>query len=148
MKRFNWAIWTGFLLSLFSFASYFFIFVWFPITRDFPWANLLLFFAAILLLLFGLKTAFAKDRSRLTKIIASVVTLVSVLVFAFFVSSFFIFARMLPASKGAPQVGQTAPEFTLPDTNNKPVSLRELLAAPIEGKAPKGVILIFYRGYW
>ena len=148
MKRFNWPIWMGFLLSLFAFASYFFIFVWFPSTRDFPWANLLLFLAAILLLLLGLKRAFAKDRGRLTKIIASLVTLVSVIVFALFISSFFIFGRMLPASKAAPQVGQKAPEFTLLDSSNKQVSLHDLLSEPIDSKTPKGVILIFYRGYW
>jgi peroxiredoxin len=55
---------------------------------------------------------------------------------------------MIPASKGAPQVGQRAAEFTLPDTTNKQVSLNELMTAPINGKAPRGVLLIFYRGYW
>ena len=43
VQRFNWQIWVGFLLSLIAFFSYFLVFVWFPVTRDFPWANLLLF---------------------------------------------------------------------------------------------------------
>jgi len=54
----------------------------------------------------------------------------------------------LPESKGAPKVGQKAPEFTLVDTSRKPVSLAELLSTPINGNAPKGVLLVFYRGYW
>ena len=62
----------------------------------------------------------------------------------------------LPPSKGAPQVGQKAPDFTLLDTASKPVKLSELLApnqsAPAvqangQTKAP-WVLLIFYRGYW
>ena len=52
------------------------------------------------------------------------------------------------ASVGAPQVGQKAPDFTLSDTSNKPMSLAGLLTQPINGKSPKGVLLIFYRGYW
>ena len=54
MRRFNWPLWAGFLLTLFAAFSYFAFFVWFPITRDFPWANLLLFLlAAILLVVAG-----------------------------------------------------------------------------------------------
>jgi hypothetical protein len=65
-----------------------------------------------------------------------------------FAFSFFVFAKWIPASQGAPQVGQKAPAFTLTDTSNKQVSLSELLSTPINGKAPKGVVLVFYRGYW
>jgi peroxiredoxin len=45
-------------------------------------------------------------------------------------------------------VGQKVPEFTLADSNGKQVSLNELLTAPIDGKTPKGALLVFYRGYW
>ena len=41
IQRFNWPVWTGFLLSFIAYFSYFFLFVRFPVTRDFPWANLL-----------------------------------------------------------------------------------------------------------
>src|ERR1043165_834956 len=43
-----------------------------------------------------------------------------------------------------PAVGAKAPDFTLPDANGKPVALSQLLGAPNS----KGVLLIFYRGYW
>ncbi len=148
IKRINWALWAGFLLSLFAFLSYYLIFVWFPTTRDFPWANLLLIAGALGLLVVGFRVAFAKDRPRRSKVIGSIVTALGILVCALFLFVFFISAKWIPASQGAPQVGQKAPDFTLTDTNNKPVSLAELLSNPINGKAPKGVVLIFYRGYW
>jgi len=43
IQRFNWQIWTGFVLSIFAFLSYPLVFVNWAATRDFPWANLLLF---------------------------------------------------------------------------------------------------------
>jgi len=165
-RTFNWPVWAGFLLSLIAFLSYFFIFVWFPVTRDFPWANLLLFALAAALLLVGVRRAFAPDRPRPTrsKIADSILAALSVAIFGFFIFSTFIVARRLPASPEHPQVGQKAPDFTLSDTNGKPVSLSELLTSPINGETgnadalagneqearttPKGVLLVFYRGYW
>jgi flagellar biosynthesis component FlhA len=150
MRRFNWPLWVGFLLTLVAFMSYFFVFVWFPSTRDFPWANLLIFLIAAVLVVMGVRRGFASDRPHPTrsKVITSIVAAVSVLVIGLFVFTMFVAARWLPASKGAPQVGQQAPEFSLADTTGKQVSLTELRTAPIDGKSPKGVLLIFYRGYW
>ncbi len=53
----------------------------------------------------------------------------------------------LPPSKGAPKVGEKAPDFTLPDSTGKQVKLSEFIAA---GNGAKGswVLLVFYRGYW
>jgi hypothetical protein len=149
-KRLNWPLWLGFLLTLGTFLSYFFIFVLFPFTRDFPWANLLLFVIAAVLLFMGLRRGFASDRPHPTrsKIVSSIVSVLSLVVIALFVFTIFIGGRWLPASKGAPQVGQRAPDFSLPDSSGKTVSLNELLTTPINGNAPKGVLLVFYRGYW
>lgn len=150
VRRINWPLWVGFLLTLAAFMTYFTVFVWYPTTRDFPWVNLILFVTAGVLLFLGIKRGFARDRPRptLSKIAAVIVTSLSALVMAFFVFAVFIGARWLPESKGAPQVGQKAPDFTLSDTNGKAVSLTELLSTPINGNPPKGVLLIFYRGYW
>ena len=57
----------------------------------------------------------------------------------------------LRASAATLNVGDKAPDFTLPDQNGKPVTLAELLASPSAGTAgarANGVLLIFYRGYW
>ena len=156
IRRFNWPIWAGFLLTLIAFLSYFLVFVWFPVTRDFPWANLLLFALAAALLLIGVRRAFAPpgvvDRPHPTrsKIAASILATLSVAIFGFFILSTFIIARRLPASPNHPQVGQKAPDFTLSDTNGKQVSLSELLASRDEKAQtpPRGVLLVFYRGYW
>ena len=150
VRRLNWPLWVGFLLTLASFLSYFFIFVWFPLTRDFPWANLVLFLIAAVLLFAGLRRGFASDRPHPTrsKIVSSIVGLLGLAVIGVFVFAMFIASRWLPPSTGAPQVGQRAPDFTLPDTTGKSVSLSELLSQPINGNSPKGVLLVFYRGYW
>lgn len=149
-RRFNWPLWAGLLLTLIAAFSYIAVFIWFPITRDFPWVNLLLFLAAAVLLWLGVRRGFARDRAHPTrsKIVTSLVTTFSVAVIALFLLSYFVFARLLPPSTGAPQVGQKVPEFSLPDSTGKQVSLNELLTTPIDGKPPKGVLLIFYRGYW
>ena len=148
MKRFNWPIWLGFLLSLIALVSYPVVFVNWPVTRDFPWANLLLFGIAVVLLVVGLRRAFSPGRRRLSRIVAPVVASLSILILGLFIFSFFVASRWLPASRGAPQVGQKAPDFTLADTNNKQVSLSSLLTEPINGKPVRGVLMIFYRGYW
>ena len=150
MKRLNWPLWLGFLLVFVSAFSYPAVFIWFPVTRDFPWVNLLLFLVAAFFLWQGIRRGFARDRAhpRRAKIVASIVGTLGVAIIGLFLFSYFVFARWLPASKGAPQVGQKVPEFSLPDANGKQVSLNELLATPVNGQPPKGVLLIFYSGYW
>ena len=148
MKNFNWQLWAGFVLTLFSFLSYPFLFIDYPLLRDFPWLNLILFAFASVLLMIGLRRAFQPSRKTISKVSAVVVATLGVLIMAFFIFIAFIEARRLPASAGAPQVGQKAPDFSVTDINNKPVALADLLAEPIDNKPAKGVLLIFYRGYW
>jgi len=148
VHRFNWLIWAGFVLSVAAFLIYPLVFIWFPEERDFRWVSLLLFAGAAVLLVIGIRRAFVPGRPRRSKIAASVAAALSLLVFGFFILTFFIIARNLPPSRGAPQVGQKAPDFSLTDTSGKSVSLSELLASPVKGKPPRGVLLVFYRGYW
>src|SRR5206468_11613433 len=74
-----------------------------------------------------------------------------ILMFGFFSYVFFYQLRQVPPSTGAPRVGQKAPDFTLLDQNDKPVSLADLLSAPASsastGRA-NAVLVIFYRGFW
>lgn len=148
MKRFNWPLWAGFVLSLVAGLSYQLVFVRWPATRDFPWANLILFAIAAGLLFFGLRRAFKPDKRIVSKVFSSLAAGFGLLLLAGFLFVTFVAGSWLPASASAPQVGQKAPEFTLTDTNSQPVTLASLLSQPVNNKPPKGVLLIFYRGYW
>lgn len=158
MKKINWPIWLGFVVTVVAFLSYPFVFINWPVTRDFPWASLLLFAIAAVPLFMGVRRAFKPGRRLISKIVAPVVLTLSVLILGLFIFISFIEPRRMPASQAAPSVGQKAPDFTLVDTNNKAVSLSELFSKPIESsrtamvaeaaRPPKGVLLIFYRGYW
>ena len=148
MKKMNWQIWTGFVLSVVAAFSYPFVFVRWTTTREFPWANLLLFAIALVLLFLGLRRAFKPDKKIVARIFSVLAAGAGVLMLASLLFVFFVAGRWLPASAGAPQVGQKAPDFTLIDPNNKPVTLAQLLTEPINNKPLKGVLLIFYRGYW
>jgi len=149
MKRsWNWSLWFGFLFVLAGFLSYPF-FAQFPVTRDFPWANFLLFAVGGIFLLVGLVRAFGKPQSYRGKIAGSILAALSVVVFGFFSYLIFYALRQLPSSTGAPRVGERAPAFTLPDQDNNQVSLADLLSAPASSASTaKAVLLIFYRGFW
>lgn len=148
MKRLNWQIWTGFVLSLVAGFSYPFLLSDWEITRDYAWANLILFAVALVLLFLGLRRAFKPDKGIVSRIFSSLAAALGVLLLAGLLFLVFVALRWLPESAGAPQVGQKAPDFTLTDLNNKPVTLAQLLSEPINNKPPRGVLLIFYRGYW
>lgn len=142
----NWPLWSGFLLSPIAFLSYPFVFERWPVTRDFPWVNLLLFGLTALLLVTGLRRAFAPGRMRWLRITSGLVaSALSVAIFANFAMSVFVHARHLPASAHAPRVGERAPDFTLPDESGALISLAALLSpTPVSGApASKGVLLVF-----
>lgn len=151
IRRLNWHIWAGFLLSIIAFISYAFFFVTFPITRDFPWVNLILCMIAAAFLFVGIRRAFSPDRSLIVKVGSSLLAGLGLLIIGLFIFSTLIAARWLPASQGAPRVGNRAPDFTLKDANGRSTSLADLLSTPINATStmkPRGVLLIFYRGYW
>jgi hypothetical protein len=152
-RRWNVFVWIGFLVILVGVFSYTPVFIWFPMTRDFPWANLLLFAVGAALLALGLKRAFRQPQVYRGRITGTVFGALSLILFGLFAFGIFYYARQLPGSKGAPQVGQKAPDFTLSDKDGNPVKLSTLLSSPANpggGAAGKtlAVLLIFYRGYW
>lgn len=141
MKRnWNWSLWIGFVFVLVALFSYNF-FVQFPVTRDFPWANFLLFGVGGILLVTGLVRAFGRAQAYRGKILGSIFALLSLAGFSLFAYGAFYLVRQLPTSTSAPRVGEKAPEFALPDQNSKQVALADLLSS-------KGALLIFYRGHW
>jgi len=139
-RKWNWPLWVGFIVAVGSLFTYEF-FAQFPITRDFPWANLLVFGIGAALLLVGLFRAFGRPQVYRGKIFGSIFIVISILFFAFFAYEIFYVLRQVPLSAQAPRVGEKAPELTLPDQNGKSVGLADLLS-------PNGAVLIFYRGHW
>ena len=139
-RNWNWPIWIGFIVAVGGLFSYEF-FAQFPVTRDFPWANLLLFCVGAILLGLGLVRAFGKPKLYRGRIFGSIFAVISFCLFAFFAYEIFYVLRQLPLSAQAPRVGERAPEFALPDQNGKQVALRDLLS-------PNGAVIIFYRGHW
>jgi hypothetical protein len=147
-RGWNWLLWAGFVLSVIAFLSYFALFVEFSSTRNFPWANLLLFAIAAGLLAVGTRRAFQRPQSHRGKIFGPILAGLSALIFGFFVFAIFVAGRHMPAAAAAPRVGAKAPDFTLTAGDDKLVSLANLLTEPVRGTAPRGVMLVFYRGYW
>ena len=152
-QRFNWQIWAALLLSVAAFLSWPVLFVRWPITRDFPWANVLLWSAAVALGVNGLRRALAPGRRRALRMaVGAVVALVGCAILVQFVLMVFVAPRRLPASVAAPAIGDRAPNFTLPDANGQSVSLSDLLSRPMpsavtasdQPRPPKAVLLLFY----
>jgi len=139
-RKWSWPIWVGFVVAVGGLFSYEF-FAQFPITRDFPWANLLLFCVAAILLGLGLVRAFGRPYLYRGKILGPIFAAIALLLFAFFAYEIFYVLRQVPLSAQAPRVGERAPEFALPDQSGKQVALGDLLS-------PNGAVIIFYRGHW
>lgn len=160
MKRsWNPQLWAAFALVLVGIASYPLLFIRFPVTRDFPWASLILFALAAFLFFTGLRRAFQKPEAYRGKVSGTILASLSALLAGFFLFAILYMARQVPESRGAPTVGQLVPDFTLPDESGQSVTLSTLLNSSfttndwpaVAGDAPgktAGALLIFYRGYW
>jgi len=149
-KLFDWRLWAGLGLTLGALAGYVFLV---NETRAVLWPALLLFAAAAVLLFSGWKRRLRKPELYRGKIAGYVLTTLSVLILGLFGFVAYQVSRVFPDAKNAPQVGQRAPEFSLVDTNGRNFTLAQLLSAPITdsasaARATKGVLVVFYRGYW
>jgi hypothetical protein len=163
MKRsWNGLVWLGFVLAIAGAISYPLYFARFPTLRDVPWANLAIIAVALILIGLGISRAFRRPDAYRGKIFGSVLGVLAVGLTVIFCYGVF-FGTREKASHGAPQVGQAAPDFTLPDSHNTPVNLMGTLhtgflpeggpfaiigVPPISIPPPAAVVLIFYRGYW
>ena len=137
-RRFNWPLWLGFALCVIAFVSYATFFYRFPITRDVPWPSFLLLALGLGMIVAGFRRATGR------RIAAWIVAILGGALAIMFTIGVTVGSRVPAAGANAPAVGAKAPDFTLLDANRKPVALAQLLAAP----GAKGVLLVFYRGYW
>jgi hypothetical protein len=141
-RRHNISLWIGFVLVLLAVLTYIPIFTLFPVTRDVPWVNYLLFLAGGVFLVLGLMRAFGQPALYRGKVLGSIFAAISLSLAIFFSYAVFYAARDIPASASAIPVGQTAPDFKLTSADGKQISLADQL------KNNRAVVLIFYRGYW
>ena len=149
-KAWNWRLWVGFVIALLAPFSYFSLFEITPIAF---WLSVLLFVIAIVLLVNGVRRAYSAPESYRGKVAGPILATLTVLVIGLFSFGMYAMKKAYPEARNAPRVGQKAPEFALTDSRNNPVKLADLLATPLPGasvaaQAPRGVLLVFYRGYW
>ena len=143
MKRhWNILIWAGFAIVIAAFVSYVPLFASFPLTRDVPWANYLLFLVGGLLLGAGIRRAFRDSERYRGKISGSILSGLSLVLFGFFLFFIFYLGKQIPSAESALRPGQPAPSFTLSDAAGKLVASSDLL------KNRRALVLVFYRGYW
>jgi hypothetical protein len=141
-RRWNIPIWTGFAFVVAALVSYIPLFVPFPVTRDVPWVNDLLFLVGGFLLAVGIMRAFRDPEHYRGKISGSILAGLSLILFGFFVFGIAYAAKQIPSPESALRPGSTAPPFTLVDAAGRQVSSSDLL------KSHRALVLVFYRGYW
>ncbi len=149
-RKRSYHVWIGFLLCVIGFLSYPFFFARYPITRDVPWVNFLILAAGLVFVALGLWRAFGRSQKYKGRVAGSILGVLSFALVGMFCFAIFFAAKQLPKSARAPKVGDKAPEFLLKDVNHQQTSLASLFATPLPKtqKPPKGVFLVFYRGYW
>lgn len=139
---------AGFAVCVIALLSYFLFFSQFPVTRDVPWANWLLFALGLGLVGAGLARAFRQPERYRGRVMGPILAVLSLAVLGLFLYATLVMSRQLPAATNLPRVGEKAPDFTLPDAQGRPVRLQNLLAPARSGEPGSWVLLIFYRGYW
>jgi hypothetical protein len=142
----NGALWLGVLLTVLALVGNVLPLVTLlPVA--FTWLVAAISALGAIFLVLGLVRTFRRPQPHRGKMWGSVVAVLSLLL-CVGSAMFILFARHLPRSAGAPQVGQRVPEFTLTDSTGQNVSLSQLLAGAPGATPPKAVLLVFYRGYW
>jgi hypothetical protein len=149
-RLWNGRLWVGFIVSLLALIIYVLLL---QRTRSIFWGSLALFVISVALMISGLKRAFSQPQTYRGKVAGPILAVLGVLVLGVFGWGSYMAAKLFAAAKNAPQVGQKAPEFAIVDSHGNSVTLAQLLSTPIVGasgvsRTPKGVLVVFYRGYW
>ncbi len=139
-RRRNHLIWLGPIVTLVGALSYFMFFARFPALRDIPWLNLPLVWIGLLLSALGVWRAFRKGSPYRGRILGSIGALFSLALALLFNLYIFSLSYQMPEPTEATLSIGTAPDFTLTDQHQNPVSL-----SAFRGRK---VVLTFYRGFW
>src|SRR5947209_12930573 len=104
-RRRNILIWGGFAVVIAALVSYIPVFALFPVTRDVPWVNYLLFLVGGFLLAVGIMRAFRDPGQYRGKISGSILAALSLVLFGLFVFGMAYAAKQIPSSESALRVG-------------------------------------------
>src|SRR6185312_15518053 len=147
----NRSLWAGIVVLVLFLLSSVLPFREVPGKEALIWLNLVLGVLTLGLFVVGLRRAIRQPQRYRGKITGWIFTVLSSFLLLLTVFGFYA-SRHIPSANAAPKVGQKAPDFELKDTSGQTVSLSQLLAGTIDPPGavvkPKGVLLIFYRGYW
>lgn len=135
-----WLPFLGFVLSFAICFSYVTYFVFDEQVRDNPWAIIVGSFCAAVIAIYGAVFTVRHTSRRVLKTANFIFALLAVffpIIFTFFVAKL---SYDLPSKKLALQGDKVAPSFTLLDSQEREVSLKDF--------AGRNVLVVFYRGYW
>lgn len=146
-KSRNWRLWVGFVIALLAPFAYFSLF---EIVPGALWISITLFVVAFILLIAGLRRAFAQPESYRGKIAGPILSVFALLMVGALAGGNYMMRQAYSQARNAPRVGDKAPEFALTDAAGRKVTMTQLLSTPLagSGRVPRGVVLVFYRGYW
>jgi hypothetical protein len=148
-KLWNWRLWVGFSMAVSALVVYLVVFM---TTRDVLWVSVALFLLSAVLLVTGLRRAFGQREAYRGQIAGPILAGCSALIVVVFGLASNEVSKHFPMAHRAPKVGQVAPEVKLVDTAGKSVTLADILTTPVAQaagvRAPKGVLLVFYRSHW
>lgn len=148
-KAWNWRLWVGFVICFIAPFGYFSLFDRVPFAF---WISVVDFAIGIALLVGGLRRAFATPESYRGKVAGPILATLSLLVIGLFSFGTYKMHQAYPAARNAPRIGDKAPAFSLLDSNSRPVALASLLSQSSQSSsqtsAQRGILLVFYRGYW
>ena len=147
-KSWNWRLWVGFVVALLAPFGYFSLLE--KISFAF-WISIAAFMIAVVLLADGLRRAYAQPDAYRGKIAGPILAILALGVIGLFSYANHMMGQAYSKAANAPRVGDKAPEFALTDATGRKVTIAQLLATPLGGGAalaPRGVLLVFYRGYW
>lgn len=149
-RAWNWRLWSGFVLVLLAPVGYFSLYEVVPAAF---WTSIVLLIVGVILLIQGLRNAYGSPQSFRGKIAGPVLGTLALLIIGLFGFGKYEMSRAYAAAKNAPHVGDKAPEFAVIDGTGQRLTLAQLLSSPLPStsttkQTPRGILLVFYRGYW
>ena len=125
--------WSGVLLALASFLSYFGVTLNLPGSAGFTWIHELLAVGGAGMAIIGWWRLPSRHVIRIG-------TGTAVALGALLLGYVHVYTSSLPSIEGVIEVGQAAPNFSLPGPDGQNLGLDAYLGKPL--------VLVFYRGYW